>query len=81
MSDIDEIKKCPYCGIELEHPYWAHVQEMHPEEYAKKETWIPLYRDYASMGMEESMCIMVISELFNVDQTEIKSFLKKKKVL
>ena len=33
------------------------------------------------MGMEKSMCLMVISELFNVSQDDVESYLKKNKVL
>ena len=29
------------------------------------------------MGMEKSMCLMVISELFNVSQDDVESYLKK----
>ncbi len=82
MSDDEErITKCPYCGLELRHPYWAHVQQDHPEEYKKKQTWINLYKDYRSMGMDQSICFTVIGELFNVDPNEVEFFLKKNKEL
>ncbi len=74
-------RECPYCGKMLRHPYWQHVQKKHPKEYEKNETWIQLYKDYVSMGMEKSMCLMVISELFNASQDDVESYLKKNKVL
>jgi len=43
-----EGRKCPYCGKVLKHPFWVHVQEVHPNEYQKNETWIQLYKDYTS---------------------------------
>ena len=76
-GDSDEGRKCPYCGVVLKHPYWSHVQQEHPEEYAKNETWVTLYKDYSSMGMDRSVCIMVIGELFNVSAEEVESFLEK----
>ncbi len=72
---------CPYCGIKLEKPYWAHIEKVHAEKYAKKETWAQLYSDYKKIGMDEKNCLLVISELFNATAEEIKSFLKNKKVL
>ncbi|MFO8020775.1 MAG: hypothetical protein R6U96_19285 [Promethearchaeia archaeon] len=74
-------RKCPYCGNPLEHPYWAHIQAEHPEEYQKKETWVQLYNDYKSMGMQKAMSLKVISELFNTKPAEIESFLKNKDIL
>ena len=74
-------RKCPYCGKLLEHPYWAHVQSEHPEEYAKNETWITLYKDYSEMGMDKSICFMVIAELFNSTSEKVESFLKEKNVV
>ena len=74
-------RECPYCGVLLEHPYWAHVQEAHPDEYQKHETWITLYKDYSGMGMDPSICFMVIGELFNATPQEVESFLKKKGAL
>jgi len=81
MSDEEESRFCPYCGIELKHPYWAHVQAEHPEKYTQKETWIKLYEDYTGLGMDETTSLMVISELFNATQEEIKSFLKNANVI
>jgi len=80
MSE-DESRFCPYCGIELEHPYWQHIQTDHPNKYTQKETWIKLYKDYVGLGMDQATSLMVISELFNATQEEIKSFLKNAKAL
>ncbi|MFX1236916.1 MAG: hypothetical protein ACFFAS_04370 [Promethearchaeota archaeon] len=77
----DEARECPYCGQTLKHPYWQHIQSSHPDEYAKNETWITLYKDYNSMGMDPSICFMVIAELFNSTPDQVKSFLKKNNVL
>ncbi|MBD3196671.1 MAG: hypothetical protein GF317_16565 [Candidatus Lokiarchaeota archaeon] len=78
MSEDDEkVTECPYCGAKLRHPYWAHVQEKHPEEYQKKETWISLFKDYKSMGMDDSICYTVIGELFNAPPDEVKFFVEK----
>ncbi len=74
-------RKCPYCSQVLKHPYWQHVQSKHSDEYAKNETWVQLYKDYSSMGMEKSMCLMVISELFNAPQDDIESYLKNNNIL
>ena len=74
-------RKCPYCGEMLEHPYWVHVQSNHPAEYAKNETWIQLYKDYTSMGMDQNMSIMVISELFNASEEDVKGYLKENDIL
>jgi hypothetical protein len=81
MNDEQESRFCPYCGIELEHPYWAHVQAEHPEKYSQKETWIKLYEDYTGLGMDQTTSLMVISELFNATKEEIKSFLKNAVIL
>ncbi len=81
MVDEEESRFCPYCGIPLKHPYWAHVQAEHPEKYTQKETWIKLYEDYIGLGMDITTSLMVISELFNATQDEIKSFLKNAKVM
>ena len=81
MANDDETRKCPYCDVMLKHPYWQHIQSKHPGEYSKNETWIQLYKDYKSMGMDESMSLMVISELFNQKMDDVKSFLKANKVL
>ncbi|MCJ7647972.1 MAG: hypothetical protein MUP85_05120 [Candidatus Lokiarchaeota archaeon] len=81
MPDETESRFCPYCGIELKHPYWRHLQKEHSERYAQKETWVQLYKDYKAAGMDQIISIQVISELFNATQDEIKSFLKNAKVL
>ncbi|MFX1379500.1 MAG: hypothetical protein ACFFA4_10445 [Promethearchaeota archaeon] len=81
MSAEDESRYCPYCGVELEHPYWAHIQAEHPDKYTQKETWVKLWKDYRGLGMDEETSLLVISELFNATQEEIKSFLKNAKVL
>jgi len=75
----DQPRKCPYCGAVLSHPYWSHIQEAHPAEYAKNETWIKLYKDYRSMGMEKTVCLMVIAELFNSTPENVESYLKQNK--
>lgn len=80
MSE-EESRFCPYCGVELQHPYWQHIQKEHPDKYTQKETWIKLYQDYTGLGMDEQTSLMVISELFNATQDEIKSFLKNADVL
>ncbi|MBN1802398.1 MAG: hypothetical protein JW891_12880 [Candidatus Lokiarchaeota archaeon] len=77
----EEARECPYCGEMLSRPYWHHIQENHPQEYAKHETWISLYKDYSSMGMDQSICFMVIAELFNSTPDQVKSFLKKNNAL
>ena len=79
-KDIDA-RECPYCHKIIRRPYWVHIQRKHSAEYEKNETWIQLYKDYSSMGMEKSMCLMVISELFNVSQNDVESYLKKRKIL
>ena len=75
MTHEEESRFCPYCGVELQHPYWAHVQAEHPEKYSQKETWIKLYEDYKKMGMGDEISITVISELFNATTEEVESFL------
>ena len=80
-DDDSESRFCPYCGVKLSRPYWQHIQREHPEKYAAKETWISLYKDYKGAGMDETISIMVISELFNATPEEIKSFLKNAKAL
>ena len=77
----DETRKCPYCGILLHHPYWQHVQSEHPEEYARNETWIQLYKDYTSMGMDSAMSLMVIAELFNHSIDDVKGYLDEQNIL
>ena len=77
----DEERNCPYCGIKLHHPYWQHVQSEHPSEYARNETWIQLYKDYTSMGMDQAMSLMVIAELFNHAIDDVKTYLKENNVI
>lgn len=77
----DETRNCPYCGILLYHPYWQHVQSEHPEEYARNETWIQLYKDYTSMGMDQAMSLMVIAELFNHSIDDVKGYLDEQNIL
>ncbi len=72
---------CPYCGVMLKHPYWAHISLEHAEKYTQKETWLKLYQDYRKLGMDEEISLTVISELFNATKDEIKSFLKNKNAL
>ncbi|MBY9004796.1 MAG: hypothetical protein KGD73_12535 [Candidatus Lokiarchaeota archaeon] len=81
MPEDTESRFCPYCGIELNHPYWKHVQKEHGGRYAQKETWVQLYKDYKGAGMDQAISIQVISELFNATMDEIKSFLKNAKAL
>ena len=81
MGKDKDARECPYCHKIIRRPYWVHIQKHHSAEYEKNETWIQLYRDYSSMGMEKSMCLMVISELFNVSQDDVESYLKKNKIL
>ncbi len=76
MTHEEESRFCPYCGVELQHPYWAHVQAEHPEKYSQKETWIKLFQDYKKMGMGDEISITVISELFNATMEEVESFLR-----
>ncbi len=58
MSDDDNSnfndRTCPYCNAPLRNrPYWRHVEQEHPEEYANdKATWIQLFKDYTAMGMD-----------------------------
>ncbi|TXT63126.1 MAG: hypothetical protein BAJALOKI3v1_430022 [Promethearchaeota archaeon] len=73
--------ECPYCGVLLSKPYWAHVQEKHPEEYEKKQTWISLFKDYKGMGMDDAVSLQVIGELFNVDAEEVRFFLEQNNIL
>jgi len=82
MSEDNSNKdKCPYCGKTLKHPYWAHIQQQHPEEYKKRQTWIKLYQDYSSMGMNEQKSLIIIAELFNVSVDEVKFYLEKNEAL
>ncbi len=77
----DQKNRCPYCNKVLKHPYWAHIQQYHPEEYKKKKTWIKLYQDYSSVGMDDKVIFIIMAELFNVSADEIKFYLEKNKVL
>ena len=81
MGKNKDARECPYCHKIIRRPYWVHIQKRHSAEYEKNETWIQLYRDYESMGMQKDMCLMVISELFNVSQDDVESYLKKNNVL
>ncbi|MHA1148623.1 MAG: hypothetical protein ACTSR8_10305 [Promethearchaeota archaeon] len=81
FGEDEEKRDCPYCGMKLSKPYWQHIQTEHPNEYKEKNMWVPLYKEYKGLGMDENMCLMVISELYNVDQAEVKSFLKSENVL
>jgi len=81
MSDDNESRFCPYCGVALKHPYWQHIQTKHPEKYTQKETWVKLYEDYTGLGMDETTSLMVISELFNATTEEVKSFLENANII
>jgi hypothetical protein len=76
-------RKCPYCGMELvTHPYWRHIEQNHRTEYENdRNSWTQLYKDYTLMGMDQSTCIQVISELFNQSKELIVDYLKENKVL
>ncbi|MFX0032862.1 MAG: hypothetical protein ACFE8E_05115 [Candidatus Hodarchaeota archaeon] len=80
-NEEEESRFCPYCGVALKHPYWVHVQETHPDKYSQKQTWIKLYEDYRSSGMNQDISLTVISELFNATIEEVKSFLRNAKAL
>lgn len=71
-------RKCPYCGAPLTSlPYWKHIQEQHTKEYeTDRGTWIQLYKDYASMGMDKSICLQVVADLFNQPLDIVEEFLK-----
>ncbi len=74
----EEDRACPYCGkVIAVRPYWAHISAEHPREYesSQEHTWLPLYKDYATAGMEISTILLVMSELFNTPAKEIESFL------
>lgn len=76
-------RKCPYCGIELvQHPYWRHIEQQHPDEYSSdKNTWTQLFKDYTTMGMDAENCLQVIAELFNQSPDYIRDFLKQQKLM
>ncbi len=83
MSDEPEARKCPYCGVLLQHPYWQHLSTAHPEEFASdRENWKNLYNDYTTVaGMPAEISIKVIAELYNVDEDDVHSFLKHENIL
>jgi hypothetical protein len=81
MTNEEESRYCPYCGVKLTHPYWQHVQKEHQDKYAQKETWIKLFQDYSAVGMDTETSLKVISELFNATEDEIESFLKNENVI
>jgi hypothetical protein len=81
MTYDEESRYCPYCGVKLKHPYWQHVQKEHPDKYAQKETWIKLFQDYTSVGMDIETSLKVISELFNATEDEIESFLRNENLI
>lgn len=73
----EEERKCPYCGISLRAPYWRHIESKHPKEYASdKNTWLQLFEDYTSMGMDKESSISVICQIFNREPGIVKNFLK-----
>ncbi|MHA1803300.1 MAG: hypothetical protein ACTSU4_02070 [Promethearchaeota archaeon] len=77
-SKIENI--CPFCKKKIDRPYWAHVQSEHPDEYKKKQTWVKLFKDYISLGMDQEISLQVIAELYNTSPSEVKSFLKQQGV-
>ncbi|MBN2151466.1 MAG: hypothetical protein JW839_08475 [Candidatus Lokiarchaeota archaeon] len=76
-SVLDQKRTCPYCSKVIEtRPYWSHIATEHPAEYENSQgTWLPLYKDYATAGMEIATILMVMSELFNAKSEDIESFL------
>ncbi len=73
----EEERKCPYCGISLRAPFWRHVETKHPKEYASdKNTWLRLFDDYVSMGMDKETSVSVICQIFNRDPKTVREFLK-----
>nr|MDO8111378.1 hypothetical protein [Candidatus Sigynarchaeota archaeon] len=77
-STLEQNRACPYCGKIIEiRPYWAHISAEHPQEYesSQENTWLPLYKDYATAGMDIGTILMVMSELFNTAAKEIEAFL------
>jgi len=79
----DQTRKCPYCSKPLtRRPYWKHIQEMHPQEFENDtSTWIQLFKDYSTMGMNKEVSITVIAEIFNKPPKLIEDFLTEHKVL
>ncbi len=78
-----QTRKCPYCKKPLtRRPYWKHIQEVHPKEFENDtSTWIQLFKDYSTMGMNKVVSITVIAEIFNKPPKLIEDFLKEQKVL
>nr|MDO8087266.1 hypothetical protein [Candidatus Sigynarchaeum springense] len=76
-SFLEQKRTCPYCSKAIEtRPYWSHISSEHPSEYQDSQgTWLPLYKDYATAGMEISTILLVMSELFNQPIKDIESFL------
>ncbi len=74
---LEQKRSCPYCSIVIEtRPYWSHIATEHPTEYENSQgTWLPLYKDYSSAGMEITTILMVMSELFNASSKDLESFL------
>lgn len=73
----DQMRTCPYCSKVIEtRPYWSHIATEHPDEYQNSQgTWLPLYKDYASAGMDIGTILMVMSELFNTPGEDLEAFL------
>ena len=74
---LEQKRTCPYCSVVIEtRPYWSHIATEHPSEYENSQgTWLPLYKDYASAGMDIGTILMVMSELFNASSKDLESFL------
>jgi hypothetical protein len=73
----DQKRTCPYCSIVIEtRPYWSHIATEHPKEYENSQaTWLPLYNDYTTAGMDLDTILMVMTELFNTPASDIEAFL------
>jgi hypothetical protein len=73
----EQMRTCPYCSKVIEtRPYWSHIATEHPTEYENSQgTWLPLYKDYTSAGMDIETILMVMSELFNASTKDLESFL------
>lgn len=72
-------RKCPYCGhITKNNTYWRHLESQHSNEYnSDQNSWLKLFEDYTSMGMDKESSISVICQLFNQETTTIKEYLSK----
>ena len=72
-------RDCPYCNQQIVNRlYWRHIEAEHPENYrSDKNTWLQLFEDYTSMGMDKERSLTVLSQLFNREPSMIKSFLQK----